>query len=435
MNIIQSLFISEAEARHDAAKWLEEGLASPRVVAGVDITEESMLSASAIFDAVRVIAEDVAKLPIPLYQIVGKGKEKLKSDLRYKLLNRRPNKNTTPFNFKQCITACAVLYGNGYAEIQRDGRGNPVGLWQIHPRRVKPIYGDHDELSYDVRNPEHETVTIPSENMIHISGFGDNGIAGRMIAKLGYESFGLLLAVERFGSSFFGNGAVFSGTIAMPPGKSMTVEQYQEYIKRIKEQHTGPSNTNKLLVLTNGETYTKTSAANEEAQFLETRQFQIEEVARWFRVAPHKLQHLLRSTFSNIEHQSLEHVGDCIMPWATRWEEELDYKLIREDEADTLEFEFLLDALYRADLKSRSEANKVQLQNGALTIDEWRAMENRNPLPNGMGETHWMMMNMATVDNVIRGQSTATTPNTENTENTESGNQNDGKDENDQSVA
>jgi HK97 family phage portal protein len=232
--------------------------------------------------------------------------------------------------------------------------------------------------------------------MLHVPGLGCDGLVGYSVIQKARESLGLSAAAERFGGSFFGNGSHAGGVLKHP--KALGENARKNLKESVEAAHRGSDKAFRLLLLEEGMDFSATSVPPNDAQFLETRQFQVEEICRWFRVQPHKIQHLLRSTFSNIEHQSIEHVTDTLRPWLVRFEQEANRKLIRPAQRGTFYTENLLDALLRGDTLSRSQALEVQFRNGVLLGDEWRSIENRNPLPDGVGQRPIGTVNMVPLD-------------------------------------
>jgi len=381
----------------DPPQWLQEFFGGGVKSAGVNVNEITALSASAVFGCVRNIAEDLAKLPLLLYRrIEGGGKERFPEHPIYRLLHDNPNPEMTAFDFRQAVTAAAVLWGGGYAEIETTRGGDPAYLWPLEPWRVRVDRDSNKRLVYIIDG----RTTLASDEVMHLKGFSITGIVGLMIASTGRDSLGLTLAAQKFAASFFANGMNLGGMLEHPGKLS---DQARGNLRKSWETvHSGPDNANKLAILEEGLKFNAAGSVQpNDGQLIETRQFQIEDVARWFRMPPHKIQHLLRSTFGNIEHQAIEYVTDTIMPWAVKWEQEISKKLLA-DERDIFA-EHLMDALLRGDSLSRSQALQIQFQNGVINDDEWRSIENRNPLPNGTGKTFFVPMNMTTIERAISG--------------------------------
>jgi HK97 family phage portal protein len=379
--------------------WLVDYYGGGDSAAGVPVTEQTIMSASSVFACVRNISEDCAKLPYVTYRrLQPQGKERLYSHPLYRLLHDDPNPEMTAFDFRQAVTACAVLYGKGFAEIERTNAGVPLYLWPIAPWRVMPRRRPNKQLYYEVDNGKAQ---LELKDVVCIKGFSTDGILGCMVARMGKDALGLVLAAQKFAAKFFGSGSRPSGVLQTD--KKLDEEGAKRLKAAWESTHGGVENMHKTAVLEDGMTFEPMGVPPEEAQLLETRQFHVEDVARWFRMPPHKIQQLLRATFSNIEHQSIEYVTDTLMPWLVRWEQETKKKLVSESESDIFA-EHLVDALLRGDTLSRSQALEIQFRNGEINLDEWRAIENRNPLPEGIGQTHFVPMNYTTIENAIAGK-------------------------------
>lgn len=388
---------SPREARSTLANppvWLQEFFGGGTKAAGVTVSESTALSASAVFACVRNLAEDLAKLPLITYRRLDPtGKERMPEHPLYRVLHDDPNPEMTAFDFRQAVTASAVLWGGGYAEIEMTGRGDVAYLWPIEPWRVRVDRDSAKRLVYIVDGK----TTMTADELLHLKGFSITGIVGLMIAATGKDSLGLTLAAQKFAASFFANGMNVAGVLSHP-GR-LGPQGADNLRKSWTDVHGGPDKAHKPAILEEGMTYAKIGTEPNDAQMVETRQFQVEDVARWFRMPPHKIQHLLRSTFSNIEHQSIEYVTDTLQPWAVKWEQEIGKKLLA-DEPEIF-VEHLFEALLRGDTLARAQAFEVQFRNGIVNNDEWRAAENRNPLPNGQGKNFFVPMNMTTIDRAI----------------------------------
>lgn len=350
---------------------------------GLDVNEFTALNYSAVFAAVGLISSQVGNLPLLLYRKVGEGKERFERHPLYRLIHDRPNPDMSAFVFRETLQAHVLTWGNGYAEIQRDGAGRPSALWPITPDRVTPFRrGSDAALEYRVVNRDGNDVFIPSADMLHVPGHGFDGICGYSVIAKMRESVALGLASERFGGTFFGNGAQFGGVISVPTPRpnELVVENDR---KAINAKHQGVDKAHRFLMLYNNATYTRLGIPPNDAQFLETRQFQIAEIARWFNLPPHKLKELSRSTNNNIEHQNLEYYIDCLAPWLEKWEQELCEKLIAPLERTQQSIEFVADGLLRGDAASRGEFKSKEFTSAMLTPDEGRRIENRNPIPGG----------------------------------------------------
>lgn len=386
--------VTASELRGPVAWLLDVGHEGRKTTAGVSISEGSMLTLGAVFAAVRAISEDVAKLPLKLYRRTEpRGKDVARDDPLYRLVHTEPNPEMGAFDFKQALIANALMWHGGYAEVERSGGGEPVALWPVHGSRVAVRRDADGVLYYEVRDGQPgETRDVPARDMLHVKGFGDTGLVGFLIAHHAKESFGIYMAAEQFAGSFFGNGASpraavsFEGKVDPAAGKA--------YIEGIRAKYGGASKAHDWLVFDHGAKVTPLSWDAQKAQMVESLQFRIEDVARWFRVPPHKLGHLLRATFSNIEHQGLEYLQDTIAPWLVRVEQEFDRKLLPRDERERF-FEHVRDAILQADTASRFASYQVAITNGIMSPNEARDKENLNPYPGG--DSFLVPQNMATV--------------------------------------
>lgn len=361
---------------------------------GAVINEHTALNISAFYCGVNLISDAIKNMPLLTYRRLSPmGKQPATDHPIYTLLHRRPNPYITPSRFKKLLNMWAIVWGNGRAEIERDRRGRPIALWPIHPSRCTTYQRPDGEIFHQVYSDNGRVDSLEDQDMLHHFGLSKDGICGLSIIGMARESLGMTVSAEEYGSRFFGNNAQPSIALMHPAQLSELAKNNLK--KSWIEQYAGP-NIHAPAVLEEGMKMEKISMPNEDAQFLETRAFQITEIARWLNIPPHKLKDLSRSTFSNIEHQSLEFLSDTILPWATDLEEECDRKLFDDREQPEYFTEFLIDSVLRADTKSRNEAYEIMRRNGIINADEWRSKENMNPLPNGQGEDYLVPLNMTT---------------------------------------
>ena len=347
--------------------------------AGISVTPQTSISASAVFACAHAIAEDIGTLPLKTYRrLKTGGKEEARGHPLWPVLHDDPNDEMTSMDFRSAVTFQALIFGNGYAEIQLLGNGRVGSLWPLDASRIVVERDDNDGLQYRQRNATGEDKIIPAARVLHIRGISQNGVMGMMITALGKEGIGLLLAAERLGASFFGNSARQGGVLEATT--QLSPEKREELRTQWESQYSGSENAGKTAILPVGMTFRATTIQPDEAQFLETRQFQVEEVARWFRVPPHKIQHLLRATFANIEHQGIEYVTDTIRPWAKRWEQESNRKLLGGRQTEFF-VEHVLEDLLRGDSAARSTFFREAINTGWMTRNEVRRLENMNERP------------------------------------------------------
>lgn len=369
---------------------------------GVTVTEENAMSSTAVYAAQKVISETMASLPLFTYKrLEGAGKEKAHDHYLYTLLHDQPNEEMTSFTFRELMQHHILTWGNAYAEIEWTYGGEIRALWPLNPAMTTVARNPSTKkLEYTTTTPDGETYVLKSHQVFHIPGLG-NGIVGKSPIRMHREAIGLGKATEEFGARFFGNGATPSGIVEYP-GK-LDDQAYDRFRKDVRESHTGLSKSHKLMILEEGLKYHQVGIPPEDAQFLETRKFQISEIARIYRVPPHKIADLERSTNNNIEHQSIEFVVDTITPWSVRWEQAIKMQLLTEKQRKVFFAEFMIDGLLRGDYKSRQEGLAIQRQNGVINADEWRSMENNNPIPTGEGQAYLVNGAMVGINRALEG--------------------------------
>lgn len=366
-----------AKSKELARYWTGESVA-----AGVTVTEETAMRNAAVWAAITLISDDVASLPLMLYKrLQTGGKDRFEAHPMYRLLHDAPNPEMTSMVFRRTMQAHVLLWQNAYAEIERDTVGRPIALWPLVPDRVQPFRASNGALRYRVTNTAGE-VTIDASNMLHLVGHSHDGSVGSSLVNYARESIGLALAAEKFGATFFGNGATFGGVISYSGPKPNDLSD-DNYRKQLEVRHQGVDRAHKLLLLYNGAKFEQTGVEPNAAQFLETRVFQIREIARWFKIPPHKLADLADATFSNVEQQNLDYYTSCLRPWLTLWEQELGRKLIAASERNIQFIEHVTQDLLRADAAGRAALYTAQFSVGAVTPNEIRGFENMDPLPGG----------------------------------------------------
>jgi HK97 family phage portal protein len=359
-------------------QWLMNALGAVRDTSGESVTETTALGLSVYFDCIRAIAEDVAKLPLILYRRLERGKERFQGHPVYRLLHDAPCPESTAFAFRETLTAHALGWGNGYAEIQRDGSGKVVALWPIDPSTVTVMRNDYKEIVYEVRNEVGDKTVLSADSVLHVHGLGYSSLVGYSVAKLARSSLGGAIAAQKYAGSFFGNGAMPTGVLQHPGALS------DKALKHLREswaeRHGGAGNAHKPAILEEGMSWNNTTIPPEDAQLLETRQWHVEDICRWFRVPPSKVGHLLRAQgWSTLEQTNADYLTDSLMPWLVRWEQEIARKLIPDQDRETLFVEHLVDALLRTDTQVRFAAYGSAILNGWMSRNEVRERENLNP--------------------------------------------------------
>lgn len=353
--------------------------------AGKRINERSAMQMTAVYSCVRILAEAVAGLPLHLYRYKEDGgKEKALDHPLYLLLHDEPNPEMSSFVFRETLMTHLLLWGNAYAQIIRNGRGEVMALYPLMPDRMAVDRDDKGQLYYEYTTSADDApiskgsiVRLKPSDVLHIPGLGFDGLVGYSPIAMAKNAIGLAIATEEYGSKFFANGAQPSGVLEHPG----TIKDPQRVRDSWMSQFGGSANSNKIAVLEEGLKYTPISISPEQAQFLETRKFQINEIARIFRVPPHMVGDLEKSSFSNIEQQSLEFVKYTLEPWLVRWEQSIQRTLFSADEKKRYFVRFNVEGLLRGDYASRMNGYAVGRQNGWMSANDIRELENLDRIP------------------------------------------------------
>ena len=352
--------------------------------AGKLVTERSAMQMTAVYSCVRILAEAIAGLPVHLYRYTDDGsKEKALDHPLYLLLHDEPNPEMSSFVFRETLMTHLLLWGNAYAQVIRNGRGEVIALYPLMPNKMTVDRDKHGQLYYqylmssDEAGGKNEVVTLPPSDVLHIPGLGFDGLVGYSPIAMAKNAIGLAIATEEYGAKFFANGAAPSGVLEHPG----TIKDPQRVREAWQSQFGGSQNSGKIAVLEEGMKYTPISISPEQAQFLETRKFQINEIARIFRVPPHMVGDLEKSSFSNIEQQSLEFVKYTLDPWVIRWEQSIQRTLLTPAEKKTYFVKFNVEGLLRGDYKSRMDGYATARQNGWMSANDIRELENLDRIP------------------------------------------------------
>lgn len=345
---------------------------------GIAVTPDSAMQLSAVSACVRLIAESIASLPLHVYRRDGDKRIRITEGPHHELLHDQPNQMMTSFGLRETLAAQVLTRGNAYALILWNGAGEPVELLPLP--HAKPCKQANGRLAYTFTLDGKSYVEVDQAYMLHIPGLAWDGVCGMSPIQYAAQSIGLGLAAEQFGATFYGNGARPSLVMSVPG--ALSKEQVTTLRSAWQESFGGVANGNKTAVVFNGATVTPMSIQPDEAQFIETRKFQVSEIARWYRVPPHMIGDLDKATFSNIEHQALEFVTHTLRPWLVRFEQELKRKLFIGIYAEQYA-EFNVDGLLRGDIKSRSDYYIRGRQWGWLSANDIRRLENMEPIDNG----------------------------------------------------
>lgn len=382
--------------------WVESGYGWASD-AGLTVTPELALNVATVFACVRVLSEGESALPLLTYRrLDAKRKERATDVPLYRVLHALPNPEMTSIELRDTLMGHVLTWGNCYAEIELSRGGQVRALWPLRPDKMTVQRVD-GELVFEYQLPKPDSQgrmkrTFASELIFRVHGLGFNGLQGYSPVSLARQTIGLALATEKLGNKFFSNGARPGGVLEHP-GKLGPVA-YERLKNSWEKRHQGLENTSRIAILEEGLKYHEVGMPLEDAQFLQTRRFQVEEIARWFRVPPHMIGDMERATFSNIEHMGIEFVTYSLTPWLVRWEQAISRDLMTAQERQTLYVEHLVEGLLRGDIQSRYAAYNVARQNGWLSADDIRALENMNPLPDGQGEIYLVPLNMIPANQV-----------------------------------
>ena len=365
---------------------------------GKAVNERTAMQTSAVYACVRILAESVAGLPLHVYERTANGSKSTKpSHPLYRLLHDEPNREMTSFVFRETLMSHLLLWGNAYAQIIRDGRGFPITLYPLLPDRMAVDRNESGELVYTYQSDKGQ-VKLRRENVLHIPGLGFDGLIGYSPIAMAKNAVGLALATEDYGAAFFANGANPGGVLEHP---GVIKPEQADRLRESWQSQFGGANAHKVAVLEEGLKFHQMSIPPEQAQFLETRKFQINEIARIFRVPPHMVGDLEKSSFSNIEQQSLEFVKYTLDPWVVRWEQSLQQALILPSEKATIFIKFNLDGLLRGDYQSRMQGYSTGIQNGFMSVNDVRGLEDMNLLTaEEGGDLHFVNGNMVKLADV-----------------------------------
>ena len=357
-----------------------------RTTSGKPVNERTAMQTTAVYACVRILAEAVASLPLHVYEYQDDGGKKLVHDHPlYYLLHDEPNPEMTSFVFRETLMSHLLIWGNAYAQIIRDGAGRVLGLYPLLPDKMDVQRDDKGNIYYvysrnSDENPmfkEYGNIRLKAEDVLHIPGLGFDGLIGYSPIAMAKNAVGMTLACEEYGASFFANGANPGGVLEHP-GVLKDPSKVRESWNSV---YRGVSNAHKIAVLEEGMKYQQIGIPPEEAQFLETRKFQINEIARLYRIPPHMVGDLDQSSLSNIEQQSLEFVKYTLDPWVIRWEQSLQRSLLLPGEKGKYFIKLNVDGLLRGDYQSRMNGYATGISNGFLSPNDVHRLENMDLIP------------------------------------------------------
>jgi len=389
MGIIQGIFKARDKPK-DSLSGSRYNFFFGGTTAGKAVNEHTAMQMTAVYSCVRILAETLAGLPLHVYKYNDTGgKEKYLRHPLYKLLHDEPNPEMTSFTFRETLMIHLLLWGNAYAQIIRNARGEVIALYPLMPNKMSVDRDKNGRLFYLYQRSIEDAPTLGKDNLVyldpsevlHIPGLGFDGLVGYSPIAMAKNAVGLAMATEEYGAKFFANGAAPGGVLEHPG----TIKDPQKVKDSWNSAYQGSANSHRVAVLEEGMKYQPIGISPEQAQFLETRKFQINEIARIFRVPPHMLADLEKSSFSNIEQQSLEFVKYTLDPWVVRWEQTMFRSLLMESEKSTVFIRFNVDGLLRGDYASRMSGYATARQNGWMSANDIRELENLDRISAELG--------------------------------------------------
>ena len=356
---------------------------------GKSVDRISSMGIAATWAAVRLLSDSVASLPLVYYRRTDRGKEKAVGDPLFALLNRKPNKESTSYSWRETAQHHLLLRGNTYSQLVRDTSGRISEVWLLDAEKVRVERSKNDgQLFYIYRNES----TLLRDEVLHIPGLGWDGISGYSPMEIAVQEFGYSIAVKEYGSEFFKNDGTPGGYLGFPAGYKL---KDKEAIDRLKHSwnsaHTNWGDKHKIGVLEDGAEFKQTTLPPEHMQFIESQKFSVTDIARIFRVPPHMIGDLSHATFSNIEEQSIDFVTNSLRPWLVRWEQNLNNQIIPENQQDEFFFEFNINGLLRGDFETRAKGYRTFIEMGSMSQNEVRALENFNEVDGG--DDYWVPLN------------------------------------------
>ncbi len=389
MGILQGIFKARDKPK-DSLSGSRYSFFFGGTTAGKPVNEHTAMQMTAVYSCVRILAETLAGLPLHVYKYNDSGgKEKYLQHPLYRLLHDEPNLEMTSFTFRETLMSHLLLWGNAYAQIIRNARGEVIALYPLMPNKMTVDRDKNGQLFYLYQRSVEDAPTLGKDSLVyldpsdvlHIPGLGFDGLVGYSPIAMAKNAIGLAMATEEYGAKFFANGAAPGGVLEHPG----TIKDPQKVRDSWNAAYQGSTNSHRVAVLEEGMKYQQIGIPPEQAQFLETRKFQINEIARIFRVPPHMLADLEKSSFSNIEQQSLEFVKYTLDPWVVRWEQNMYRSLLMASEKPTVFIKFNVDGLLRGDYVSRMSGYATARQNGWMSANDIRELENLDRIPAELG--------------------------------------------------
>ncbi len=372
-----------------------ESLGGGLPVSGARVTQDSALGISAYYAAIRVISESLASLPLfPFERLAPKGRRQATDHPLYRILSKSPNPWMTSFQFRETMGGHLCVRGNFFANIEHSANGQPKNLWPLRPDRMgHPVVSEAGTLLYPYTTPDGETQHLAQRDVLHIRGLSDDGIMGYSPLTLHRETLGHAIATQEYGSRFFGQGARPGGVLETP--NKLNPETATRMAQSWVDGHQGLSNAHRIAVLEEGVHWQSIGMSNDDAEYLESRKFSVAEIARIYRVPPHMIGDVDRSTSwgTGIEQMTIGFVTFTLLPWLERIEQQLDKDLLLTNEQSRYYIKHIVAGLLRGDIATRQAFYSAMIDRGVYNPDDIREMEDQNPLPDGLGEDYRVALN------------------------------------------
>jgi HK97 family phage portal protein len=374
--------------------WLVDIFSGSPASAGVRVTPRDALQYTPFWAAVRQISGTLASLPFKVYERLDGGGKRPRSEHRvYGLLHDRPNPYMDALTFVETRQAHALCYGNGYAEIQRDGAGRAIALWPLLPNKTRRKLDAGGVPYYEVTLPTGGTVAIADENVLHIKGLGFDGYTGYDVVSFHREALGYGMAVKEYGARFFANDANPGGVYESP--NPLTDKAYQRLKDAYEKAHRGLTNAHRIAILEEGTKWNAVGVDPQKAQALEVQKWTVDDCARIFLMPPHKIASMEFSKYANVYELNIDFYISPMLYWFRKWESEVSYKLFGSGERGRLFAEILAEAMLRGNLEAQAAYFKAGREGGWLCADDIREKMNMNPLPDGKGQIFLQPLNFA----------------------------------------
>lgn len=393
MSIWKKLFSRKLEPGIDGPTYSFSG--AKKSVAGKNVTEDSALASSAVYACVRILTQSISSLPVHLFRRMNDGSRKRveNSNLEF-LINDTPNEMMTAPDFLGAMQFNLLMYNSAYAEIIRNQYGEPIELWPLSPKNLTLEVTGNSYLYRYTSSSNGVSTFIQPNDILAIHGLTKNGLVGLSMIDTAKDTIGTSLAADDMAAAAFLNGSVPAGAIKMPQGCPITEEGMRNLVQGWEKKFSGPVNAGKVSVLYDGLDYVQFDNNIEKFQLLQTRQFQVRDIARIFGIPAHMLADPDKESAGSNEQQALDFVKHTLRPWLVRWERALARSFFTPTQRKGLYFEFSTDSLLKGDIQTRFNAYQIGIQNGWLSADEVRIKENMSPIPGDSGNQYMLPMNM-----------------------------------------